>query len=61
MSKTNEMVDLPYRLEKFGANGWTVSRMTAAEAARFVTAHPDAAMPCWRRFDVIDGALVLVR
>lgn len=42
--------------------GWTVGHFTDARAAaRFVQAHPTAAMPCWRRFDVVDGELRSVR
>lgn len=53
---------VPYRLEPFGGAGWSVALFASAElAAGFVQAHPQAAMPCWRRFDVIAGALVLVR
>jgi hypothetical protein len=54
-------IKLPYRLEPFGHTGWTVSEMSAEDAARFVARHPNAAMPCWRRFDTIDGELVQVR
>lgn len=52
---------VPHRLEPFGEIGWTVTRMTAEAAADFVRNHRNAAMPCWERFDVIDGRLVQVR
>lgn len=55
------MINLPYRLEPFGQIGWTVARMTAEAAAEFVRTNGAAAMPCWKRFDVIDGRLVQVR
>jgi hypothetical protein len=49
---------IPYRLEPFGERGWTVFEATDPyEAAAFVARHPDAAMPCWRRYKTIhDGA-----
>lgn len=53
---------LPHRLEPWGLTGWTVREFASAEdAAEFFLRHPDAAMPCWRRMEVIDGQLVLVR
>jgi hypothetical protein len=55
------MINLPYRLEPFGMTGWTVSAMSAEAAAQFVTNHPAAAMPCWKRFDVVAGRLVQTR
>lgn len=58
---TTETIKLPYRLEPFGQNGWTVSEMSAEDAASFVARYPSAAMPCWRRFDTIDGKLVQTR
>ena len=61
MTTAANKINLPYRLEPFGMIGWTVSTMTATEAALFVQTHPSAAMPCWKRFDVIGGRLVLVR
>lgn len=54
-------INLPYRLEPFGLNGWTVVSMSAEVAANFVRNNPAAAMPCWKRFDVIEGRLVQVR
>ncbi len=36
-----------------GDAGWTVVECRTAErAADFVAAYPQAAMPCWRRFEV---------
>lgn len=68
MSKTNEtkaaqmVTTLPARLEPFGKTGWTVVTFkTAQEAAAWFTSYPDAAMPCWRRLSVVDGALMQVR
>lgn len=53
---------VPARLEPFGQTGWTVFGFaTATEAAAWVASNPRAAMPCWRRFDVVDGDLVLAR
>lgn len=54
-------ISLPYRLEPFGLTGWTVVSMSTEDAANFVRANPSAAMPCWKRFDVIEGCLVQVR
>lgn len=59
--EAKQLIDLPYRLEPFGQVGWTVGRMTPEAAADFVRANRSAAMPCWHRFDEIDGQLVLVR
>lgn len=55
------MIQLPYRLECFGQTGWTVGAFTPKEAAAFMLNHPQAAMPCWRRFDIIAGEAVVVR
>lgn len=53
---------VPHRMEPFGDTGWTVTTFaTAQEAADFVQANPRAAMPCWRRFDEVNGELVLAR
>ena len=42
-----------------GDAGWTVREFaTARDAARFVAAYPEAAMPCWQRFSVVAGELV---
>ena len=61
-SRPTPVTSLPHRFEKFGHIGWTVRGFaTPQDAAAFFTAHPDAAMPCWRRMDVIDGQLMLVR
>jgi len=45
-----------------GSAGWTVYQFgSAVEAAEFFATHQHAAMPCWKRMDVVDGALVQVR
>ena len=54
-------ITLPYRLEPFGGRGYTASVMSAKDAAEFVTANPQAAMPCWKRFDIIGGLLIQTR
>lgn len=54
-------IQLPYRLECFGQTGWTVATFTARDAAVFVLANPQAAMPCWRRFDIVNGELIQTR
>lgn len=42
--------------------GWSVASFKSSEdAARFVQNYPNAAMPCWRRFEVIEGKLIIVR
>lgn len=59
---TKPKFELPARLEPFGGIGWTICEFADARAAAaFVVAHPSAAMPCWRRFDIVDGALMVVR
>ena len=59
---TNLVTKLPFRCEPFGENGWTVGEFKSAkEAADFFQAYPNAAMPCWKRMDVINGELTLVR
>lgn len=41
-----------------GDAGWTVGTFVDAKAAaRFVEQNPSAAMPCWRRFAIVDGEL----
>ena len=60
---TNEKVlRVPSRTEPFGGIGWTVYEFaTAREAAEFVRGFPQAAMPCWKRFEIIGGELIQVR
>lgn len=60
-STAADTIDLPYRLEPFGMTGWTVVTMTATAAAAFVRTHAAAAMPCWKRFDIVNDRLVLTR
>ena len=60
LTASGDFVDLPFRLEPFGDRGYTVMRMSPEAAARFVSKHRDAAMPCWDRFDTISGRLTLV-
>lgn len=53
------VTEVPHRLEPFRGIGWTVATFASpALAAAFVTAHPNAAMPCWRRWEIADGDLV---
>lgn len=60
--KTAAITCLPHRLEPWGMVGWTVREFaSASDAADFFRRYPAAAMPCWRRMEVIDGQLVLVR
>lgn len=61
LTASGDYVDLPYRLEPFGQNGYTVARMSPEHAARFVRTYRNAEMPCWQRFATIDGRLTLVR
>lgn len=59
---TKKVTAVPARLEPFGDVGWTVFCFkSAGAAAAWVVANPQAAMPCWRRFDVVGGELVLAR
>lgn len=45
-----------------GDAGWTVYQFAdAREAARFVEANRASAMPCWQRFEIINGELIQVR
>ena len=53
---------VPSRLEPLGKSGWTVFEFASAnDAAAFVKAYPECRMPCWARFDVVEGALLLAR
>jgi hypothetical protein len=63
MNTTTKTVSkVPSRTEPFGGIGWTVYEFAnAREAADFVRSYPQAAMPCWKRFEVIDGDLIQVR
>ncbi len=61
LTASGDYIDLPYRLEPFGQNGYTVARMSPEQAADFVRIHRNAEMPCWKRFDSINGRLTLVR
>lgn len=52
---------VPARLIGNPNSGWTVYEFTSArEAAMFVQQHPECAMPCWRRCEVINGELFQV-
>lgn len=56
------VTSLPARLEPFGKTGWTVVTFASAqEAAAWFLSYPAAAMPCWKRMAVIDGALMMVK
>jgi hypothetical protein len=58
----NVVTRLPARLEPFGQRGWTVFEFaTSEQAAEWFMSYPEAAMPCWRRFSIVAGKLVLVR
>lgn len=59
ITQSGDYIDLPYRLEPFGENGYTVARMTPEQAAVFVSRHRNAEMPCWSRFETINGRLTL--
>lgn len=53
---------VPCRLEPFGSTGWTVYTFANAhEAAAFVLRFGAASMPCWRRWEIVEGALCRVR
>jgi endo-beta-N-acetylglucosaminidase D len=54
---------VPARLEPLNMGiGWTVFEFaTAKEAAEWVASFPQAAMPCWKRWETRDGNLMLVR
>jgi hypothetical protein len=60
---TTLVTKVPGRCEPVsGDNGWTVYEFaTAVEAADFVRAYPQAAMPCWKRWEIVDGQLTQVR
>ncbi len=69
---TSTTFTIPYRLEAFPGmgNGWTSTEFDNAtpkgesgrtDAAWFFETYKSAAMPCWRRFDVVDGRLVQAR
>jgi hypothetical protein len=66
-----EVTTVPYRLSFAGPGrykpgrgeaGWTIAAFeTSEQAAAFVAAHPEAEMPCWRRWEAQGGKLVQVR
>ena len=56
------VTQVPHRMECFGQTGWTVTTFaTARDAAAFVSSNGAAATPCWKRFDIVNGELVLAR
>lgn len=56
------MTQIPARIVENPASGWTVYEFTTPEkAAEFVASHPECAVPCWKRFEAVNGALMLVR
>lgn len=60
--KMTQVTQVPARLEPFGETGWTVfSFADARAAAEWVASYPQAAMPCWRRFETVGGELMLAR
>lgn len=62
-----KVLALPYRLEAvpdpvLGKIGIAVGTFVSAKAAAdFFQRYPQAATPCWKRMEVIDGELVQVR
>lgn len=53
---------VPARIAENPTSGWTVYEFkTATEAAEFVAGYPECAMPCWKRFETVNGALMQVR
>ena len=53
---------VPFSLGPFGQTGWTVGTFsTAKKAAEFVENSPNASLPCWGRYAIIDGELYTVR
>lgn len=62
MKTMSKVTSLPHRLEYFGMTGWTVREFSDAHAAaQWFQTYQCAAMPCWKRMEVIDGELFLVR
>jgi len=62
LNASKKVTAVPARTEPFGGIGWTVYEFAnATEAAAWVRLYPQAAMPCWKRWDVIDGELLEVR
>jgi len=60
--KAEHVTTIPHRLEPFGRAGWTVVGFADSRAAAaWYAAHRNAAMPCWKRWEVIDGCLMQVR
>jgi hypothetical protein len=56
------VTSVPARIAGNPNSGWTVYEFkTAEDAAGFVAGYPECAMPCWKRFETIDGALMQVR
>lgn len=63
-----EVTRLPHRLEPFrdangrAMRGWTVREFpNSAAAAEWFAANRDAEMPCWRRMEIVNGRLLVVR
>lgn len=60
--EAEKVTQVPARLEPFGGIGWTIFEFSSAhEAAEWVSRYRSAAMPCWKRFEIIDGELLQVR
>ena len=60
--KTTPVTQVPARIVENPASGWTVYEFATPEkAAEFVAGYPECAMPCWKRFETVNGALMLVR
>ena len=68
---TKEVTSLPVYLSFAGPDkrvlgrgeaGWTVVEFSnPVEAAAFFQANKFCAMPCWKRMDVVEGKLMVVR
>ena len=53
---------VPSRVVEHPDRAWTIYEFAnPTDAADFVAAHPECAMPCWQRFETINGALMQVR
>lgn len=60
--KPTPVTKVPARIASNPASGWTVYEFATPEkAAEFVAGYPECAMPCWKRFETLDGRLMQVR
>jgi len=63
MSNATKLITrVPARTEPFGGIGWTVYEFSdATEAAEWTRKHPQAEMPCWRRYTILEtGELAIL-